>query len=364
LSMYTFYGTRLLPYLLVAFAAYLALFHFRAFREHLGNLGLLAAGFVVGFGPLMAYFCRYPDMWAGRGLSQLNVPPAIPATMEALAYDWKVLAPLVDRNLLSLSVLPSGDSFYWVPFLSPVGAVLLWLGVGALVSRWRQPGAFLVVLWGASVVFVGGTLVDGGHVPAFVHWTPAFPAFFIALSLPLALLFESLLRYRAGWRYAGGSLLAVGLCLLAGANLYWYAAVYPAQVPPAFGPAMGRFLATLPSDSRVRVVGNSWQPYSPEMARMLAPGLSASELLNPSLELPLVPGPTQDTVFVFNDDQAHYLPVVQGYYPEGEVSPLQTPGGPVGNAYSVPADKAAGERGVQVSIASAEGSVLYQGDVP
>ena len=56
LSMYTYYGTRLLPYLLLAFLAYLFVFHFRAARERLGHFALLAAGFFAGFGPLFAYF--------------------------------------------------------------------------------------------------------------------------------------------------------------------------------------------------------------------------------------------------------------------------------------------------------------------
>jgi hypothetical protein len=362
--MYTFYGTRLLPYLLVAFAAYLALFHFRTFRTHLGHLGLVVAGFVVGFGPLAAYFVRYPDMWAGRGLGKLNVPPTIPTTWEALARDWNVLAPLADRNLLGLSVLPGGDGFYWAPFFSPVEAVLLLLGVGVLGWRWRQPGAFLVLLWGASVVFVGGTLIDRDHIPAFVHWTPAFPAFFLALALPVSLLLKTLLRYRPEWRYVGGGVLAAGLCLLAGANLYRYVAVYPSQVPPAFAPAEGRFLSTLPPDSLVRVVGNSSPPYSPEMGRMLAPGLAVGEMLNPSLELPLPPGPGRDLVFIFNEDEAHYLPVVQDYYPGGEASRLQTPGGPVGRAYVVPAGMSQGGRGVEVTIEGADGSVSHRGRVP
>jgi hypothetical protein len=364
LSMYTFYGTRLLPYLMLAFAAYLALFHFRAFREHLGNLGLVAAGFLIGFGPLLAYFIRYPDMWAGRGLSQLNVPPTIPATPDALAYDWNVLAPLMGKNFLGLSIISSGDNIYWAPFLSPVTAVLLLLGVGVLAWRWRQPGAFLVLLWGVSVVFVGGTLIDQGHIPSFVHWTPAFPAFFLALSLPVSLLFKSLLQYRPHWRYVGGGLLAAGLCVLAVANLYWYVVTYPAQVPPAFGPAVGRLLPSLPPDSQVRLVGNVSPPYSSEMGRMLAPGLAVSELLNPSLELPLPPNRGGELVFIFDEDHAAYLPVVQSYYPQGEARPLQTPGGPIGNVYRVPASASAIHGGVQVTLSGAGGSVLHQSEVP
>ena len=45
----------------------------------------------------------------------------------------------------------SRDTFYYSSLLLPAEAVLgLALGVGVLVWRWRQPGAFLLLLWGAS----------------------------------------------------------------------------------------------------------------------------------------------------------------------------------------------------------------------
>ena len=78
LSMYTYYGTRLLPYLLVAFFVYMVAFHLRVTRERLGHFALVGVGFLVGFGPLLGYFILNPKMWAERGLSVLNVPAVIP----------------------------------------------------------------------------------------------------------------------------------------------------------------------------------------------------------------------------------------------------------------------------------------------
>ncbi|MFL5731712.1 MAG: glycosyltransferase family 39 protein [Chloroflexia bacterium] len=80
--MYTYYGTRLLPVLLMAFAGYLLVFHFGAFRERTGHFALLGFAFLVGFGPLIGYFLKNPCMWASRSLSVMNVPPVIPATWE------------------------------------------------------------------------------------------------------------------------------------------------------------------------------------------------------------------------------------------------------------------------------------------
>ena len=47
-AMYTYYGTRLLPLLLLAFMGYLLVFHLRDLRERIGHFALLGVGFVVG----------------------------------------------------------------------------------------------------------------------------------------------------------------------------------------------------------------------------------------------------------------------------------------------------------------------------
>jgi 4-amino-4-deoxy-L-arabinose transferase-like glycosyltransferase len=351
LSIYTFYGTRLLPYLLVAFVAYLAVFHFREARALAGHLALTGVGFVVGFGPLFAYFIKYPDMWAGRGLTRMNVPPVIPTTWEQLVADWNILSPLVWNNFLSLSVIRSRDNFYWGPFLTPPAALLVLLGVGVLAWRWRQPGAFLLLLWGTSVVFVGGTLVAQEHIPAFVHWTPAFPAFFLALALLPALWLRALRRLGHRWWLAGCVLIGIAMSGMALANSYYYLAAYPAQVPPSFEAAQGRFLATLDANDRVRFVGNSRQTFYSEIRDMMAPQVEASDFLNLSRALPLVGDPSRDLLFVFNTtDQAQYLPLVQEYYPGGREEPMYTPGGSVGMTYRLLAAQAVGRYGALLTL--------------
>lgn len=339
LSMYTYYGTRLLPYLLLAFMGYIALFHFRTLRARIGHFALVAVGFVVGFGPLLAYFVRNPDMWAGRGLDQLNVREIVPTTWDALASNWNILSPLVWQNFLGLSAVPSGDHVYWAPLLSPAEAVLFLVGVGVLLWRWRQPAHFLVLLWGASVLFVGGTLVDRFHVPAFNHWAMAFPVFFLTLALPPALWLASLGRMNRRWWLYGRGAVAGGFALIAASNAYFYLAVYPTQVPPAYEAAQGRFLATLGPHDRVRFVGNSWQPFYPALGEMMAPTVTASDFINPSRELPLAADPAHDLIFVFNNDEVQYLPLIQQYYPGGKIGQIQTPGGPSADTYSVPASQ-------------------------
>jgi dolichyl-phosphate-mannose-protein mannosyltransferase len=368
LSMYTYYGTRLLPFVLAAFVAYLAVFHRAALRGRWSYLALLPVGFVAGFGPLLGYFVLYPAMWAGRGLGQLNVPPTIPTTWAGWLADWRILAPMAQANFLGLSVLPANDGCYWAPFLLPAQAVLLLLGVGVLIARWRQPGAFLVLLWAGGIVFVGGTLAGGHFVPAFNHWTPAFPAFFLALALPPALWLRALRQTSAtAWR-VGVVGVAGGMVALAVAGGYMYLVTYPpaVPVPDSLIAAQGRFLAALGPQTQARFVGDSWQPYERDMAATLAPTVPAGDLLNPSRALPLPGDPAHDLVFVFYPDQAVYLPVVREYYPGGQTAPVTIPRGTaVAESYRVPAAAALSRHGVLLTLTGAPGApTVWQGQVP
>jgi|GEM_PF-1067179 len=363
LSMYTYYGTRLLPYLLVFFAVYLAVFHSRLFRARLRQIALVPAGFLIGFGPLLAYFMRNPEMWAGRGLSRLNIPPVAPTSWDALAAYWNALAPLARLNFLSLSVIPSADHVYWGAFMLPVEAVLLLLGVAALVWRWRRPDAFLVLAWGASVLFVGGTLIDAPHIPAFAHWTPAFPFFFLAMAVPPALWLKSFGELGRRWRLAGSIVVAAGMLSLAVVNIYTYLVIYPTRVPPSFEAAQGRLLESLGPKDRVLFVGNSWQPFYTLIGEMMAPDVLAGDLLNPSRSLPLADG-THDLTFVFHNDEEQYLPLVQSYYPGGQVGRIQSPGGPVGLTYKVTAAETTSRHGVLLSLTNSGGKELWHGLVP
>ncbi|MGA7731547.1 MAG: glycosyltransferase family 39 protein, partial [Chloroflexia bacterium] len=350
LSMYTYYATRLLPFVLVAFIAYLAIFHRARLREMRGQLGLLAAGFFVGFGPLLAFFIRNPEMWAGRGLNRLTIPHLVPTSWAELAADWNALLPLLWRNLLGFTAILSNDHVYWGTFLIPVEGALLVIGSCVLLYRWRRPGAFLVLLWAGSVLLVGGTLIDAAHIPAFAHWTPAFPALYLALGLPLALLYEALAgapdRLRAIGR--GATIALAGA--LAVSNVLYYVLVYPARVPPAFESAQGRLLESLSETDRVRFVGNSWQGYYPEIGRLMAPHVRASDLYNPALSLPVVGETERDLTFVFNSDETQYLPFVMSLYPGGTVAPMETAGGNRAAIYSVKGTEAQSQYGVLVEL--------------
>ena len=354
LSMYTYYGTRLLPYLLAIFFLYLLVFHFRVMRRQLGNLALAVVAFLAGFGPLLGYFTLHPETWIARGLSTLNVPATIPTTWDALIADWNILAPIAWQNFLGLSVLPGKDTVYYAPFMLAPEAALTVLGLGLLALRWRrQPSAFLLLLWLLSSIFLGGVLLDWTTVPNFAHWASAFPVFFLAFSLPLALYLRPLLAAGAPkTRYAWRAILGVLLALDLAANAYTYLVAYPAKVPylNSMEAVQGRFVESMPPNTHVRVVGNTWfwTPLNPPIARMMSKdGTRLTRFFNPGLSLPVAGEPGKQLAFIFYNDMFNYASLVQSYYPGGKPSQLHTPDGSlVALSYEVDATQAQERYGV------------------
>ncbi len=206
LSMYTYYGSRLLPVLLLAFLVYLLVAQRPLLRAELGLLALVPAGFLIGFGPLLGYFSLFPEMWTSRTGQFLDVPATIPTTLAGWAQDWNTLAPLAVRDFLALSVIPGQDTVYYAPLLLAPEAVL----AAARHRACSSPGGgarrrFCCCSRLVGVLATGGLLIDASTIPSFAHWAPAFPVFYLAAALPLACLGPALARHGAALRRAAGA---------------------------------------------------------------------------------------------------------------------------------------------------------------
>jgi hypothetical protein len=86
--------------------------------------------------------------------------------------------------------------------------------------------------------------------------------------------------------------------------------------------------------------------------------------MNPSRDLPLVMEPPRDQVFILPRTVDAYLPVLQYYYPGGQIDKITGNDGTyVASAYKVPADRITGRYGVTATVSS-NGGVISTGKVP
>ena len=225
LSEYFYYGTRLLPFILAMFMVFLLALHWKHARQYAGGFLLLAGSYFVGFGPLLLHFIRNPNLYLGRGASLLIWSPHIPISFADFHRAWKTIWPVLSENLLGISTHTSQDIIFYGPLLLPAESALLVLGVALLLWHWRHPAAFLILASGLGVLLVGGTLVAyPNSVPPLInHWTPAFPAFYVALAVPVGAWItagQSELEPRLRWILP--VTVAIALLVLGWCNLNFY----------------------------------------------------------------------------------------------------------------------------------------------
>ena len=334
LSEYFYYGTRLLPFILAVFVVFLLGLHRNQARQYAGGFLLLAGGYLVGFGPLLVHFIRNPNLYLGRGASLLIWSPHIPISFADFHRAWKTIWPVLSENLLGISTHTSQDIIFYGPLLLPAESALLVLGVALLLWHWRHPAAFLILTSGLAVLLVGGTLVAyPNSVPPLInHWTPAFPAFYVALAVPVgawATAGKSELEPRLRWMLpvtVGIALLVLGWCNL---NFYfhrYYAdpeslkskAYRSAQQNYEVQTAQSRYSASLGSNYEVFTVGQSPWPYDPVTTRYLVREQKWTLLTNPATELASITRDNKEVAFLFFPGNEQYQQATHELFPGGK----------------------------------------------
>jgi hypothetical protein len=343
LSEYFYYGTRLLPFILILFIGYLLAFHWRHARQYLSGFLLLVGSYLVGFGPLLFHFIRHPNLYFGRGTSLMIWSPHIPTAPEDFHRMWKTVWPVMRENLFGISTHNSQDIIYYAPLLLPAEAAILVLGVALLIWHWRHPAAFLMLISGLGVLFVGGTLVAyPNSVPPLInHWTPAFPAFYVALAVPIGAWMtsaETESPNRLWWVLP--ATLAVGLSLLGWFNLNFYfhhyyadpvslksTAYKSARQNYEIQTAQSRYQASLGPGYHVFTVGRGSPPYDATTMRYLAADQEWAMLPNPAADLPYITAGSKGLAFLFFPGNEQYRELTRRLYPGGVGGDVTTKNG-------------------------------------
>ena len=334
LSEYFYYGTRLLPFILAVFMVFLLALHWKQARQYAGGFLLLAGSYLVGFGPLLVHFIRNPNLYLGRGASLLIWSPHIPISFADFHRAWKTIWPVLSENLLGISTHTSQDIIFYGPLLLPAESALLVLGVALLLWHWRHPAAFLILASGLGVLLVGGTLVAyPNSVPPLInHWTPAFPAFYVALAVPVgawATAGKSELEPQLRWILP--ATVAIALLVLGWCNLNFYFHRYyadpeslkskayrSAQRNYEVQTAQSRYSASLGRNYEVFTVGQSPWPYDPVTTRYLVREQKWTLLTNPATELASITRDNKGVAFLFFPGNEQYEQTTHELFPGGK----------------------------------------------
>ncbi|PYJ64138.1 MAG: hypothetical protein DME74_00915 [Verrucomicrobia bacterium] len=351
ISEHFYYGTRLLPFILMTFVVYLSIVHWSEAKQYITQVGWLVVGYLIGFGPLLTYFVTHPGFYYGRGAG-LMTWNRIPATWHDLQQMWTTLWPILSENLLGISTHSAQDIMYYAPLLLRAEAALLVLGVALLAWRWRHPAAFLLLLSGVAVLFVGGTLVlyPNSSPPMLAHWTPAFPTFYAAIAVSIGAWVGSAEAWLPGrWRCITTAVVIAGLITLAYANVHFYFYRYYANPESLTNErykfaqrlyevqtTQSRYMASLGPAYRVVAVGQSPYPYDAEITRYLVQGQEYITIRDPTGQLSLDHVAGKGLAFLFFPGNEQYRELIREHYPPGKEGEVRNPvGGHVFYTYVV-----------------------------
>lgn len=213
LALLTYPAARVLPFVLLAFLIYLAIFHRRRLQNRWWGLLLYFGVAALLSGPMFLYLRANPD--AEQRYQQLSGLIG--------AFDEGELLPLVvgARKTLTMFILKGDSEWYYNiadrPFFPLPVAILFFLGLALAIWHWRRPAYALVLL-----------LLMGGLVPGMVSSTN--PGFSRTINiLPVVYVFPALaLVGGANWaarRWNKGRNLIMGAVVVL-ALLYFAADIY------------------------------------------------------------------------------------------------------------------------------------------
>lgn len=342
LSEHFYYGTRLLPFILIGFVLYLLVVHWCQAKRYITQVTWLVLGYLVGFGPLLSYFVTHRGFYYERGAG-LMTWNRLPVSGQDWQQMWHTLWPIMSENLLGISTHSAQDIVYYAPLLLIPEAALLVLGVALLIWRWRHPAAFILLLSGAGVLFVGGTLIlyPNSSPPMLVHWTPAFPAFYTAIAVPIgAWAASAKIWLSAKSRWIATAVVVLVLMTLAYGNIQFYFFKYyanpeslrndrykAAQRLYEVQTTQSRYMASLGTTYCVVVVGKSPYPYDSEITRYLVQHQEYIPTYDPEAQLPLTSSAGKGLAFLFFPGNEQYKERIRERYPGGKTEEVRNPVG-------------------------------------
>ncbi len=220
--LYTYFASRVVPTIVLAYLLYLLAFHRDMLRGRWWALALaifLALAFVT---PMVLYLRAHPELEQRPGQVSGGLLGAL------RTGDLSSALGVVTRTLGMFSFRGDPEWLYNIagrPVLDPLTSIAFYVGLGTSLWRWRDPRRAYLLLW-----------LFFGLAPSLLSWPPgslghtivAQPATFGLVALGVAELWAWSGRRTWRWLRVGAQSLVITMPLLfAGLNLYDYAVRWP-----------------------------------------------------------------------------------------------------------------------------------------
>jgi len=314
LGQYTYFGARLLPLLVIVWLLYLSWVRRPMLAGNGGRLVIFWLAFLLTLLPLGWFFLEHWQAFTSR-IAQVGVFGGQGLSPAEAGY----LSPLVIgffKSAMAFNYVRDRSIFYGppLPLLHWLSGMAFIFGVIQAITRRRDPGYGLLIIWLLGTVFFGGALMN--HPPESPRLLFATPAAVILVALGL-----TQWRDLVNLTNRQGQVLALTVALVAtGVSTFYYMGVYtPSQqfgdVKTHTAHYLGVWARELGPEHQVYLFGAPHMTYTgfPSIA-FLAPHAHVQDVTEP-IENPL-PIKT-DTTFVFVPQRVDELGVIAAAHPDG-----------------------------------------------
>jgi len=316
LALLVYYSGRIAPVIVAALVGWGLMWQRREAVTHWRNWGLLIAGTLLGFGPMLGFAILNLPLFVGRGNTVMLFNPLVYAhSMDKYQVNsvGALLLEQVQRAFLAYHfyIDESPHFAYPGPMVSALTAILLAVGLGFCLSRLKDLRYFALVAWIALALILGGVLTS--DPPYWPHLAMTLPAVMLVAALAANRIMDLLSPLGQSGKWMAIGLLAVALVFVGVQN--WLK--YTAHVRDNAGPRIriARYLNSLPGGYQVRLVSDDW-PWSEHAFRFFNRGIPGADLEPAQLQSD-PPHLDQPTVFILFR-HPELVPLLQRQYPDGE----------------------------------------------
>ncbi len=326
-GLYLYYASRLVPFIILAFllGALIADRGFlRTYRRGITALWLTA---LLIFAPMGLYFIQHPRHFISRtnyvfifgDQGWVETPyPRYSSAVTLLNQAARVLP------LFNYGGDMSGQYGYRGPMLDFITSIFFVLGLGYSVANSYRPRQFFLLIWFWATLIAGGMLtLPAPFLPRLVGMIPVL---FILAAVAMDRVWDMFAQIWGSGRLPTvtlGVLPAVTLSAVAFLNydIYFNRYLHSIQGWAMREPAttIARYVNSLGADYDVYLLGEPKLYIRHATIRFIARDVKGTDVLNPSLYIPLSTAQGKNAVYILLPSHLHHLPSIQQYYPRGIV---------------------------------------------
>lgn len=326
-GLYLYYASRLVPFIIIAFLL-CALIADRGFlRTHWRGMTALWVAAILIFAPMGLYFIQHS--WHFMSRTNYVFIFGDQGWVETPYPRYSSAATLLNQ---AARVLPlfnyggdmSGQYGYRGPMLDFITSILFVLGLGYAVANSYRPRQLFLLIWFWATLITGGMLtLPAPFVPRLVGMIPVLFMFAAIAMERIWDLFAQIWGSGRMPRATLGVLLPVTLSAVAFLNYdtYFNRYLHTIQGWAMREPAttIARYVNSLGDDYDVYLLGEPKLYMRHGTIRFIARDVRGTDVLNPSLYIPLRASQGKNAVYILLPSHLHYLPSMQQYYPRGTI---------------------------------------------